>query len=198
MQITQFILLHVALSIKSNMVLPGGIFLASSISLIKPLFMYSYDGWKILKVSLCVPEFHSSDYYRELREAPYTNDRQMQLSGCYDMHQILLHNYRMFPSKTSPFSQKLFVHCVSWTHNRITSRISAQFPASLFSNADYTSAIQKNKSLFWLSACHASGTSQQPRDHSSQLLLLSFPVFIFIHFQGITRLMHFLSIAELL
>lgn len=44
MLITQFRALSIVLSSESNMVLLGGMFLALSISLIKPLFVYSYDG----------------------------------------------------------------------------------------------------------------------------------------------------------
>lgn len=73
--ITQFITLSIVLSNESNKFLPGGMFLALSISLVKSLFMYSYNGWKILKVFVWVLEFHSSRYYGELREAAYTNDR---------------------------------------------------------------------------------------------------------------------------
>lgn len=75
MLITQFVVLSTVLSSESDMVLPGGMCLASSISLIKPLFMHSYDGWKILEVFVWILEFYSSDYYGELREAAYTNDR---------------------------------------------------------------------------------------------------------------------------
>lgn len=33
---------------------------------------------------------------------------------------MLLHSYRMFPSKTLLFSQKLSIRYIGWTHNSVT------------------------------------------------------------------------------
>lgn len=93
------------------------------------------------------------------------------------MHQILLHNCRPFPSKTLLFSQKLFIHHINLTHNRITRCISTQIPASLFSNADYTSTIQKNKSLSW-HGC-TSCFREFPATQSPQLTAAAFGFFSF-------------------
>lgn len=100
------------------------------------------------------------------------------------MHQIHLHR-RMGPRKILLLSQKLFIYTV------IAGQISAQIPASFFSNADYTSTFQKKKSLFWhlcMSSFREFPATQRPQLTAAAFF---FSVFIFLIFRALQDLLIF-------